>query len=47
MLLHTRDIGGTAFGQMVLQLPDNEDVVRRIVAYADSKGLMLEEMKNV
>ena len=36
-----------AFGQMVLQLPDNEDVVRRIVAYADSKGLMLEEMKNV
>ena len=47
MFADTRDIGGTAFGQMVLQLPDNEDVVRRIVAYADSKGLMLEEMKNV
>ena len=47
MFADTRDIGGTAFGQMVLQLPDNEDVVRRILAYADSKGLMLEEMKNV
>ena len=47
MFADTRDIGGTAFGQMVLQLPANEDVVRRIVAYADSKGLMLEEMKNV
>ena len=30
MFADTRDIGGTAFGQMVLQLPDNEDVVRRI-----------------
>ena len=39
--------GQGAFGQMVLQLPDNEEVVRRILAYADSKGLMLEEMKNV
>ena len=47
MFADTRDIGGTAFGQMVLQLPDNEEVVRRILAYADSKGLMLEEMKNV
>ena len=44
MFADTRDIGGTAFGQMVLQLPDNEEVVRRILA---SKGLMLEEMKNV
>ena len=47
MFADTRDIGGTAFGQMVLQLPDNEEVVRRILAYADSKGLMLEVMKNV
>lgn len=47
MFADTRDIGGTAFGQMVLQLPDNEAVIQRILAYADSKGLMLEEMKNV
>ena len=36
MFADTRDIGGTAFGQMVLQLPDNEEVVRRILAYAAS-----------
>ncbi len=47
MFADTRDIGGTAFGQMVLQLPDDDAVVQRIIAYADSKGLMLEEMNNV
>ncbi len=47
MYADTRDIGGTAFGQMVLQLPDDEAVVRRILAFAESKGLMLEEMTHV
>ena len=47
MYADTRDIGGTAFGQMVLQLPDDEAVVRRILAFAESKGLMLEEMNQV
>nr|WP_294509705.1 ATP-binding cassette domain-containing protein [uncultured Bilophila sp.] len=47
MYADTRDIGGTAFGQMVLQLPDDEAVVRRILAFAESKGLMLEEMNHV
>lgn len=47
MFADTRDIGGTAFGQMVLQLPDDEAVVRRILAYAETKGLMLEAMNHV
>ena len=47
MFADTRDIGGTAFGQMVLQLPDDEAVARRILAYADKKGLMLEAMNHV
>lgn len=47
MFADTRDIGGTAFGQMVLQLPDDDELVRRILDYAASKDLMLEEMKDV
>lgn len=47
MFANTRDIGGSAFGQMVLQLPDDDAVVARILAYAEAKGLMLEEMKHV
>lgn len=47
MFANTRDIGGSAFGQMVLQLPDDDAVVARILTYAEAKGLMLEEMKHV
>lgn len=47
MYADTRDIGGTAFGQMVLQLPDNKDVLEKILRYANENGLMLEEMKHV
>ncbi len=47
MFADTRDIGGTAFGQMVLQLPGDEAVSRRIREYADANGLMLEDMNDV
>lgn len=47
MFADTRDIGGTAYGQMVLQLPEDEAVRARILAFAQSRGLMLEEMKDV
>ncbi len=47
MFADTRDIGGTAFGQMVLQLPDDAEAVGRILAYAEAKQLTLEEMKHV
>jgi len=47
MFADTRDIGGTAFGQMVLQLPADEAVRRRVIEYAEKAGLMLEEMRHV
>ena len=47
MYADTRDIGGTAFGQMVLQLPEDERVIARILAYVKENGLMFEEMNHV
>ena len=43
----TRDIGGTAYGQMVLQLPEDQESLGRILAYAREKGLFLEEFNHV
>ncbi|MBR3881033.1 MAG: ATP-binding cassette domain-containing protein [Mailhella sp.] len=42
-----REMDGAAFGQMVLQLPDDEDACRRIYAFAKSRGLELEDMSRV
>lgn len=42
----TRDINGTAVGQMVLELPDKESSRERILAYAKAHDLILEEMVN-
>ena len=47
MFADTRDIGGTAFGQMVLQLPADAEARRRVIEYANDRGLMLEEMRHV
>lgn len=47
MFANTRDIGGTAFGQMVIQLPDDAAAVQRALAYAASRGIVMEEMRNV
>lgn len=47
MFADTKDIGGKAFGQMVLQLPEDEAVVRRVLEYAKAKDLILEEMTHV
>lgn len=35
----TRDIDGKAFGQMVLQLPDDEGALARITKFLDSRGI--------
>ena len=43
MYASTQDIGGTAFGQMVLQLPEDEKSIARIQAYVKEHGLYLEE----
>lgn len=40
----TKDIGGKAFGQMLLQLPDDEASSVRILNYLDSKKYKYEEV---
>jgi D-methionine transport system ATP-binding protein len=42
-----REMEGAAYGQMVLQLPDDEDACRRMHAFAASRGLFLEDMSRV
>ena len=33
MYASTRDIGGKAFGQMILQLPEDEEARKKVLAY--------------
>lgn len=40
----TRDLNGTAVGQMVLELPDRKESRDRILAYAKAHDLLLEKM---
>ena len=39
-----REVDGVTYGQMVLQLPDDAEAIRRIYAFAESRGLVLEEL---
>lgn len=39
----TKDIGGKAFGQMLLQLPEDENSALRIINYLNSKNYRYEE----
>lgn len=47
MFASTRDIGGTAFGQMVIQLPEDPAIMQRALNFAASRGLVMEEMNHV
>ncbi|MBR5734535.1 MAG: ATP-binding cassette domain-containing protein [Desulfovibrionaceae bacterium] len=47
MFAATRDIGGTAFGQMVIQLPEDKAALVRARDFAKESGVLLEEMNNV
>ncbi|MCH5276352.1 MAG: ATP-binding cassette domain-containing protein [Desulfovibrionaceae bacterium] len=47
MFADTRDIDGKAFGQMVVQVPDNDETVRRMVNYVTGQGLVMEEVREV
>jgi D-methionine transport system ATP-binding protein len=40
----TRDINGQAFGQMVLQLPEDEIISDKIIHYLQSKNVNVEEL---
>jgi D-methionine transport system ATP-binding protein len=42
----TKDIDGKAFGQMVIQLPDDELSRKRIYAYLHSNKIAHEEVKD-
>ena len=39
---NTENIGGKAFGQMLIELPDNADEKRRITEYLDERGIHYE-----
>lgn len=40
---NTENIGGKAFGQMLIQLPEDEAACQRIRDYLDSRGILYEE----
>ena len=42
----TKEIGGQAAGQMVLQLPENEADALKLIHYLRDRGVNLEEVKN-
>ena len=42
----TKNIGGQAFGQMVIQLPDDDGLADKMMDYLRSKGLSVEEVKD-
>ena len=46
MYADTRDLGGTAVGQMVLQLPDAEASRKRIMAWAAAHRIALEKLED-
>ncbi len=44
LLADTKDVGGTAKGQMILGLPEDEAVQEKIVSYLLERGLTVEEV---
>ncbi len=42
----TKDIGGNAVGQMIIQLPDLAETGNQMIEYLKSKDLKVEELKN-
>ncbi len=44
LLADTRDIGGVAHGQMILQLPEDEGVAEKMIAYLKERKLEVEEL---
>lgn len=43
---NTKDIGGKAFGQIVIQLPDEKDIADKMIFYLKEKGHTVEEVIN-
>ena len=46
LLADTRDIGGVAHGQMILQLPEDEAAAEKMIQYLKNRKLEVEELTN-
>ncbi len=46
LLADTRDIGGVAHGQMILQLPEEETIAEKMIEYLKERKLEVEELDN-
>lgn len=46
LLADTRDIGGVAHGQMILQLPEDVDAAEKMIQYLKNRKLEVEELDN-
>lgn len=46
LLADTKDLNGKATGQMILQLPQDEIVARRMITYLKERNLSVEELEN-
>ena len=46
LLADTRDIGGVAHGQMILQLPEDEEAAEKMIQYLKNRKLEVEELDN-
>ena len=44
MYADTKNIDGKAFGQMVVQLPQDENLAKKMFSYVKAKGLSVEEV---
>ena len=46
LLADTKDIGGIAHGQMILQLPEDEMAANKMIPYFQGRKLGVEELKD-
>lgn len=46
LLADTRDIGGVAHGQMILQLPEDNVAAEKMIQYLRDRKLEVEELNN-
>ena len=46
LLADTKDIGGIAHGQMILQLPEDEMAANKMIHYLQERKLEVEELKD-
>lgn len=46
LFANTQDINGNAFGQMILQLPEDNMVADKIINYLRNKNIVVEELKD-